>query len=189
MLKVKALVLLLVVAATTAACGGARAQAIEDRPTLAVPPVPPRTIEPQLAAEPPVLEPVPDISPVPVPSPKPRNTAPKGESKPDPKPETPPETATAAAPTTNPPPVEPLRTPTTPSGPEAMSQIRESLDRTDNLLSRVDYQKLTADRRATYDAAKGFKLQAEDALKKDDLNQARTFALRAENIAKQLESR
>ena len=70
-----------------------------------------------------------------------------------------------------------------------MRQIQESLARTDNVLSRVDYQKLTPDSKATYDAAKSFKQQAEDALKKDDINQARAFALRAENIAKKLEPR
>jgi outer membrane biosynthesis protein TonB len=188
MQKVKVLVLLLLTAAT-AACAGARAQVIEDQPTLVVPPVPPRTIEPQPPTEPPAIEPVPDLSPSPAPAPKPKATAPRtNDSKPEPKPEAQPE-ATAAAGTTSPPPVEPLRSPTTPSGPEAMRQIQESLARTDNVLSRVDYQKLTPDSKATYDAAKGFKQQAEEALKKDDINQARAFALRAENIAKKLEPR
>jgi outer membrane biosynthesis protein TonB len=189
MQKVKTLVLLLLMAAT-AACGGTRAQVIEDQPTLAVPPVPPRTIEPQPATEPTVIPPVPDLSPTPAPPPKTRAAAPKTNdtTKPEPKPEAPPEAAAAAG-TSSPPPVEPLRTPTTPSGPEAMRQIQESLLRTDNVLSRVDYQKLTPDSRATYDAAKNFKLQAEEALKKDDINQARAFAQRAENIARKLEPR
>jgi hypothetical protein len=187
MQDVKALVLLLMVAAT-AACGSARAQVIEDQPTLVVPPVPPRTIDPLPATEPPAIEPVPELSSSPAPSPKPKAAAPRNEAKPDPKPEVPPDT-NASSGTTSPPPVEPLRTPTTPSGPEAMRQIKESLARTDNVLSRVDYQKLTPDSRATYEAAKSFMLQADEALKKDDINQARAFALRAENIAKKLESR
>jgi hypothetical protein len=188
MQKVKALVLLLLMAAT-AACGGTRAQIIEDQPTLVVPPVPPRTIEPQPATEPAVIPPVPDLSPTPAPPPKTRAAAPKtNDTKPEPKPEAAPEAAASVG-AASPPPVEPLRTPTTPSGPEAMRQIQESLLRTDNVLSRVDYQKLTPDSRATYDAAKGFKQQAEEALKKDDINQARAFALRAENIAKKLEPR
>lgn len=186
MQKMKTLVLLLM-AVATAACGAARAQVVEDQPTLVVPPVPPRTIEPPPAVEPPIIEPVQDLSPPPTAPLKPKSPAARSEAKPEPKPETPPETTTAAA--TNPPPVEPLRTPTTPSGPEAARQVREALARTESVLSRVDYQKLTADRRATYDAAKGYMQQADEALKKEDITQARMFALRAENVAKQLESR
>lgn len=188
MQNVKALVLLLLIT-STAACAGNRVPIIEDQPTLVVPPVPPRTIEAQPATEPPVIDPVPELLPPP-PAPKPKANVPRNstESKPEPKPEIPPETTTAAS-ASNPPPVEPLRTQTTPSGPEAMRQIQESLARTDNVLSRVDYQKLTPDSKATYQAAKDFKQQAEEALKKDDINQARAFALRAENIAKKLEPR
>jgi len=184
----KQLVLLLILAVCAAACTAGRAQDIEEAPTLVVPPVPPRAIEPAASTEPmPVLPVVDNIAP-PAPAPtKPRNTAQKTEAKPEPKPETPPETANATVP--NPPPVEPLRTPTTPSGPEAEKQIRDVLNTADVMLGRVDYQKLTADRRATYDSAKNFMQQAEGALKKEDLTQARLFANRALNIAKVLEGR
>ena len=182
----KSLVLLLTLA-VSAACSSGRAQVIEDRPTLVVPPVPPRTIEPPLLVEPPPADP--PVEPVPAtttPPNKPKPT-PRNESKPEPKPETPPETTNATVP--NPPPVLPLRTPTTPSGPEATRQVREVLARAEYVLDKVDYQKLTPDRRATYDSAKSFMTQADEALKKEDLTLARSFADRAENIAKQLESR
>jgi outer membrane biosynthesis protein TonB len=183
----KRLVLLLTVAGC-AACASGRAQVIEDHPTLAVPPVPARTIEVQPQAEPPVAEPV--VEPVPAlpPAPKPRPNRPtNSEPKPDPKPEQPVETANATVP--NPPPVSALRTPSTPSGPEATRQIQESLQRTDNILSRINYQRLSDDKRANYDNAKAWMEQAKEAIKKDDLRQAQSLAERAENIAKQLETR
>jgi hypothetical protein len=84
----------------------------------------------------------------------------------------------------------PLRTPTTPSGPEAVKQIREIIDRTSQVLStKVDYQKLSKDRKANYDTAKNYLNQAEEWLKKEDLTQARLYAKRAEEIAQLLEGR
>jgi outer membrane biosynthesis protein TonB len=187
----KRLVLLLLTIGLSA-CASGRAQVIEDRPTLAVPPVPPRTIEAQPPVEPPAAEPI--VEPVPPlpPAPKPRpnrsasnsNTT---EPKPDPKPEQTGEAANAAAP--NSPPVAALRTPSTPSGPEATRQVKEALQRTNGILSKVDYQKLSTEKRENYDMAKAWMQQADDAIKKDDLRLALSFAERAENIAKQLESR
>ena len=134
--------------------------------------------------------PAPPATPAPAPASKPKPTT-RENNKPEPKPETPPETtnATGAATTNPPPPVAPLRTPTTPVGPEATRQIREMLARAQSILNNVDYQKLTPDRRATYDSAKSYITQSEDAMKKDDLMVARSFAERAEIIAKQLEGR
>ncbi|HEY7502278.1 MAG TPA: hypothetical protein VH740_27405 [Vicinamibacterales bacterium] len=185
---VKRLVLLLM-AAGLAACATGGAQVIEERPTLAVPPVPPRTIEAQPQVEPPVAEPIVEpVAPLP-PAPKPRPNRPPAtsEPKPDPKPEQPVETVNATVP--NPPPVAALRTPSTPSGPEATRQIKETLARAEGILSRVDYQRLSADKRANYDNAKAWMLQADEAIKKDDLRLAANLAERAENIAKLLEPR
>jgi outer membrane biosynthesis protein TonB len=173
--------------AVSAACSSGRAQVIEDKPTLVVPPVPARNIEPPPPVEPPPVDPPEDPTPAVDPPPSKPKSAPRNETKPESKPENPPEATSAAAP--NPPPVAPLRTPTTPSGPEAARQVRESLARTDSILSRVDYQKLTGDRRANYDQAKSFMSQADEALKKEDVTLARSFADRAENIAKMLEAR
>jgi outer membrane biosynthesis protein TonB len=183
MQRVTPLVLLLMLAAGAGACAGKRSQVIEDAPTLIVPPVPPRTIEPR-PTEPPPIEPVLDLPPAPTVPAKPK-PAPRNDAKPEPKPEPAPESTTTTAPA-NPPPVAPLRTATTPSGPEAAKLIHLSLSNTDSILSRVDYQKLSTDRRATYDSAKRFKQQGDEALKKEDLTNAQRYAERAESIARQL---
>lgn len=184
----KSLVLLLLLAGA-AACSTGRAQAIEDKPTLVVPPVPPRSINPAPVIEPPPVAPEPAPMLPPPPAPAKSRPAARNETKPEPKPEAPPEAGNSTLLPNPPPPVAPLRTATTPTGPEAAKQVREILGRAENVLSRVDYQKLTADRRATYDSAKSFIEQAEAALKKEDLTLARSFADRAQNIAKQLEAR
>ena len=173
-----------------AGCSSRGPRVIEEHPPLVVPPVPARTIEPPPVTLPPPIEPPVDPPPPPAAASKPKPTT-RENNKPEPKPETPPETAsvTGAATTNPPPPVAPLRTPTTPVGPEATRQIREMLARAQSILNNVDYQKLTPDRRATYDSAKSYITQSEDAMKKDDLMVARSFAERAEIIAKQLEGR
>jgi hypothetical protein len=182
---VKLLVLLLMAALTASACASGRAQVVEDKPTLVVPPVPPRTIEPQPAIQPITVEPPAEATPPPTTATKPK-PAPKNNTEPktDSKPESPPETTTASA--TNPPPVGALRSPTTPSGPDAVRQIREALQRAEAILGRVNYQKLGEDRRANYNSAKNFILQAEEKIKQEDLTLALNFAQRAETTAKAL---
>jgi hypothetical protein len=190
------LLMVLGVGVCTVGCtSSGRTQVLEDEPTLVVPPVPPRSIEAQPVTPPPVEEPV--VEPAAAASTgtaKPTRagtTSRAAESKPDPKPEGPPDPAsTGSTPNPNPPPVMPLRTPTTPSGPEAVKQIREIIDRTSQVLStKVDYQKLSKDRKANYDTAKNYLNQAEEWLKKEDLTQARLYAKRAEEIAQLLEGR
>jgi hypothetical protein len=178
----------LVIASTVASgCASSRAQVLEDQPTLAVPPVPPRTIEPPAIVEPPPVEPLPEVALPPAatakPSPRPGNRT--NDNRPESKPEPP---AEATPPATSPPPVAPLRTPNTPSGPDAARQIKDMLDRASGVLKRVDYQRLSDDRKANYRAAQSFVDQGLDALKRDDLSLARSFAVRAEDIARQLES-
>jgi hypothetical protein len=183
----KSLVPLLLLAASMA-CTTGRANVIEDQPTLVVPPVPPRSIEPLPVVEPPPVEPEPTPA-APVTPPARTKPVARNDAKPEPKPE-PPDTTTSGATLPNaPPPVAPLRTPATPTGPEAIRQVRDMVNRTESVLSRVDYQKLNPDRRLAYDTAKSFIQQAEEALKKEDLTLALSFAGRAENIAKQLEAR
>jgi hypothetical protein len=166
------------------ACATGGAHVIEDKPTLAVPPVPPRTIEPQPMVELPPVAPMPESNPVAAAPPKPRPAPRNTESKPaEPKPEATPE-ATAALPT--PPPVAALRPPTAPTGADELRQIRETLQRADGILAKVDYQKLSPDRRGTYDSAKNYMRQAEEKIKQDDLLLARAYAIRAEEIAKRL---
>jgi hypothetical protein len=182
-----AILVLIVASVAVSACASSRAQVLEDQPTLAVPPVPPRSIEPPAIVEPPPVEPLPEVALPPAttakPAPRPgnRTTDNRPESKPEPPAEsTPP-------PTTNPAPVAPLRTPNTPSGPDAARQIKDMLDSAAGVLKRVDYQRLSDDRKANYRAAQSFVEQGLAALKRDDLSLARSFAVRAEDIARQLE--
>jgi hypothetical protein len=182
-----AILLLVVASGVVSGCASSRAQVLEDQPTLAVPPVPPRSIEPPAIVEPPPVEPLPEVALPPAtttkPAPRPGTRATdRPESKPEPPAEaTPP-------PATNPAPVAPLRTPNTPSGPEAARQIKDMLDRAADVLNRVDFQRLSDDRKANYRAAQSFVAQGREALKREDLSLARSFAVRAEDIARQLES-
>jgi hypothetical protein len=183
------LVLLLMVAVSGAACASGGAHALEDRPTLAVPPVPPRTIEPQPEPELPRVEPIAEANPPAATPPPRRPTTRTSDPRPaEPKPETPPETPAGTGATPVPPPVAPLRTPSAPSGPEAARQVRDTLTRAEGILSKVDYQKLSKDRRSTYDTAKNFIQQSEEKLKQEDLQLALNFALRAETIAQTLQN-
>jgi len=145
--------------------------------------VPPRAIEPAVIAEAPPVEPLPEVAPPPATTAKPtaranRTTKPEPEPKPEP---------VEAPPANTPAPVAPLRTAATPSGPEATRQIRDTLDRAKAVLNRVDFQKLSDDRKANYKAAQSYIEQGLEALKKDDLTLARSFAERADIIARQLE--
>ncbi len=181
-------ILLVVVAGAGASgCASSRAQVLEDQPTLVVPPVPPRNIEPPAIVESPPVEPLPEVALPPAttakPTPKLGNRT--ADNRPEAKPEPPVETP---APATNPAPVAPLRTPNTPSGPEAARQIKDMLDRATSVLKRIDFQRLSDDRKANYRAAQSFIDQGLEALKRDDLSLARSFAVRADDIARQLES-
>ena len=176
---------LLVLVATTvgaAACATGRAQIPEPEPTLVVPPVPPRSIDPPPVVAPPVDLPITDILPPSPPPPRANRTRPAAEAKVEPKQEPPVE---SVGPVSNPAPVAPLRTATTPTGPEAVRQIREIVDATQKMLDSVG--SLTSDdRKANYATARSLVQQSEEALKKEELTQARSFAERAQQIAKVL---
>jgi hypothetical protein len=187
--EIARLLLLLLVAVSAASCASSRAQMPEDAPTLVVPPVPPREIEPLPTTELPVVETVPNLPTTAAPPP----TRPKGpvkegarnnnNDKPDPKTDIPAETSSA---TPVPPPVPQLRTPSTPEGPEAARRARETLERASKTLYSVDFNKLSDERKSNYNAAKDYLKQAEDALKVEDFSAASAFATRAENIARQI---
>jgi outer membrane biosynthesis protein TonB len=182
--RIHTLAVLLVMGLSAAGCVTSRAQIPEQAPTLAVPPVPPRAIEPPVIVEPPVEPPPVEPAPPPVAVSKPPRRP--AADKPDPKQEPPPDSG-ATVPT--PPPVAPLRSAATPIGPEAEKQIREILENTQKALDKVDPGSLASDdRKANFEQAKAFLRQADEALKKEELTQARLFAERAQNIAKQLQS-
>ena len=177
--------LLLTGAAVGSACASGRTHVIDDRPILAVPPVPERTIEPPPPPPLPAVEPIVESNPVAASSPKPRPAPRNNESRPpDSKPDNQPEATTAAVPP--PAPVAPLRSSSTPSGPEALRQVRATIARAEGILNRVDYQKLSEDRKAAYNFAKSFIGQAEEKIKQDDFTLALSFAQRAETNAKAL---
>jgi hypothetical protein len=177
------LAVLLAIGLAGAGCATSRAQIPEQHPTLIVPPVPPRAIEPPPATEPPAA-PVPaEPPPAAPPNTRPKQRAQAEAKPPELKPD-PPIEPVAAPP--SPPAVAPLRTPTSPTGPEAARQIREILDNTQRTLDKVDVQGLSDDRKAHYLSAKAFIQQAEEALKKEELTQARGFAERAQNFARLL---
>jgi periplasmic protein TonB len=186
----KRLAIALLVAPLTAACLTGRAQTPARQPALDVPPPPPRVIEPVPAEPVTTIEPVADLPPVPSPS-RPRPQPPRDpgkEAKPEPKPEAPP--APEAAPPTNPPPPNPalqIRTPGDTS--EAARQVRDILDRASKTLNSIDYGPLNQQRKESYDTAKRFILQAEDAIKAANFVYAKFLADKADTLAKELQGR
>lgn len=191
----KKMAVVLALASLVSACVTTRAQTPATRPPLDVPPVPPRAIEPAPPLESPQPEPVADL-PAPAPATPPRPTKPretpsresqKNEPKP---PDTP---AAETTPAQNPPPaasaVPPLRTASTADGAQAERQIRDVIGRANTMLTRVDYQKLTPERRKAYDDAKRFIDASEAALKGANYEYARKLADTAETLAKELQGR
>lgn len=185
--------LLLVCAPLLGACASSTGKVKpSDRPDLAVPPPPPHVVP--ITPEP-IIEPVADVPAAPSTAPAarpPRTTRenPKpaaNEPKPEAKPETPVAETPPPPPVTPPPaPAPQLRTAES-SGAEA--GVRASIDRTKNMLSTVDYRRLSSTRRKVYDDAKRFIQQAEDALKVGNAVFAQSIAGKAEILAKDLSGR
>jgi hypothetical protein len=189
----KKLLILVVLAPLSAACGSLRAEKPLENPALSVPSPPEKTIEPA-PVEPQVPEPVPELPPAPTTPPRPRpqpretNTAANRDpaKPPDPKPTetTPPVEATPTAPA-----VPPLRTPATVDPAQNERQIRDIMTRTNGMLSRIDYRPLSNDQKKAYDDAKQFLEQAEVGLKDSNFEYARNVAEKAEKLAKALQGR
>jgi hypothetical protein len=182
-------ILLLILLVPAFACATTQAKSPADRPTLEMPPVPPRVIDaaPPEAA-PPELVGEPPAAPAPAPPPRPRNQPPPRElAKPDPKPETAPVEQTVAAPPA--PALPQLRTPGTPEGPEASRQVGDVVERARKMLASIDYKRLTAARRAEYESARLTITQSESALKSGKFDIALNLAEKAERIAKELQAR
>lgn len=179
-------------AAASGACASAQAKSPADRPTLEVPPVPPRVIESKPLSPPPPA-PVEDLPPVaPLPprtrTPPPPKEAPKPEPKPaDPAPVTEQPAPAAAAPATAP--VPQLRTPETVDGAEATRQVHDVIERAKRELENINYQRLNNERRQQYESAKLMVTKSEDALKQSDFGLARQLAEKAERLAKELQGR
>jgi outer membrane biosynthesis protein TonB len=187
----KKLALLLLTGSIVAGCASAQAKSPADRPTLEVPPVPPRVIEPK-PVEPPPPEPQEELPPVAQLPPRQRPApAAREAAKPEPKPSEPvPAPDQAAQPAASAaPPVPQLRTPATADGAEATRQISEVIDRAKKSLASIDYRRLSQERRQQYDSAKLMVTNSENALKKADFEFARSLADKADRLAKELQVR
>lgn len=171
-----------------------RAEAPIERPTLEVPPVPPRVIDP--APPPPpvaLIEPVQELPPPtidPRPAKKsPRDTGQRETQKPDAKPDTPAAADPAAAPPQNSQPAPELRTPAVGDTNAARRRIQDSLTRAQNVLKGIDYQKLTEPRRNAYEQAKHMLRRAEEELEKGNYELAQKMAETAEKLVNELQGR
>ena len=190
MKKLAGLLIGVALGAASAACVTTRAQAPSAaRPPLEVPPVPPRVIEPAPTPPAPHVEPVGDLPAAPPATqskPRPPRDTQKPESKPPETPpaEPPPATQPAAPPAT----VPPLSLASTADPAQIERQIRDILFRANNLLGRVDYRKLSPERRKAYDQAKQFAAGAEAAIKEANYQYALELADKAETMAKGLQS-
>ena len=191
------LVLVPLVAAGMGACASAP-KSSSSEPALVIPLPPPHVVP--INTEP-VLEPVGEIpganAPVSAPAnrtgrgnreaaPRPQGTDNRPEAKPD----------ASAAPTSEPP---PTAAPAPPSGPLPQlrttessgteATVRATLDRARQMLSGVDYRRLTDIRKKAYDDAKKFADQADEALKQGNVVFAQGVAGKAETLAKELAGR
>ena len=161
-------------------CARARAETVPDGPPLATPQPPSRVFAP-IEEEPLVSSPVaeaPAATPPRVPP-----TTPPARRTPTPEPEKPAPTP-APAPSVEAP--RELRAASAPADPEAERRITELLRDAARDLSRVDYRGLTRGGREQYDQAKGFREEAEKALKERNFIYAQTAADKAAKLAAEL---
>ena len=177
---------LAIVLLAVSGCIRTQARTSPELPPLDVPAPPPRQIETPVVEAPPLV-PLADeparITPVRPATPPPRPDPARAESA---KPET--AAADAAKPVEEPPRAAPVELKTMPAdkASDFERSIRAQISGAIARLNRVDYQQLSADRKATYNQAKSFVSQAEEALKVKNLPFASTVADKAVTLATQL---
>jgi hypothetical protein len=175
-----------------AACAKAdAAQLVPDGPPLAMSAPPPRVITPTEASEAPPSPPNPEPPAVTAGG---APTTRPATGKPQPKPAaTPAEAAvTVATPPPPPPAAPPLEVRAVPSAAAAAEdrKVREVMGRAWNdLMNRVNYQRLSEEGKKQYDQAKRFHEQADDALKEKNFILAMTLADKAAQLAAELAGR
>lgn len=182
------LVLLVGAVMPITACATIKAKVPTERPALEVPVPPGKVIEPPPRQEPAAPEPVGD-QPATAPA-NPRPNRPPAAREPvrsDPKPPETPVVETAPPPAT--PPAPQLRTPGTPDSAEAARQVRDILDRATKTLNSIVKRLTTKARLEQYNQARLLLTQSEDALKASNFDNARKLAVKAEDIAKELQGR
>ena len=174
---------------TSAACHRAHAKTLPESPSLEVPAVPPREVEP-IEVE----------TPQPVPLPEEPARTPSPRLRPQAREQTPrAEQPKTEPPKTEQPPVEPTKPDEEPAKPPALLQttppntegdlergIRAALTRAQTDLNRIDAARLNADARGQYETAKSFIRQAEQAVRAKNLSFAKIVADKAAALAAQL---
>ena len=185
MQTIRALIVIVLAAATGAACTTARAAVPVERPALDVPPVPPRMVEPVPLPQPLRPDRVGDLPAAPAGKASAKPSTPT--AKPDPKAETPPADPPATPET--PPAVPPLRTPGTRDAQEATRLILEISARAQEIVDKTDAGSLSRERRAQFEHTKLLISQAADAIKAANFEFARNLAEKAERLAKELQGR
>jgi hypothetical protein len=180
------------------ACASASGQAKPADTGLVIPLPPPHVVP--ITPEP-VVEPVSEIPGAAVPtSTNPATRPGRGnrdtssrstgsDTKPDSKPGTDVPPATEPAPATPPAPTGPPPQLRTAESPGTEGTVRAQIDRTRQMLSTVDYRRLTNIRKKAYDDAKKFADQADEALKQGNVVFAVGVAGKAETLAKELAGR
>ena len=184
----KTFLALSVLAGATSACASAVARTPPERPALEVPAPPTKVVEPPPRPEP-MPDPVPDLPPAQPTNSRPSRPPVREAPRTEPKPEATTATTEAAPPPAPVTPAPQLRLPNTPDASEAAKQVQTLIERAGKSLDSVNTKGFTKGRRAVYDSARGLLLQAQEALKKSDFEQARKLAEKVELTAKELGGR
>jgi hypothetical protein len=170
----------------SAACATATAKAPPERPALDVPAPPAKTVEPMPKPESPP-DPVPELPPERPTNARPPRAANREAARTDPKPD--PATTTETVPAPPPPAVAPapqLRQPGAAEPSEAAKQVQTLIEHASRSLDSVNTKGFSKARRAVYDNAKGILVQAQEAWKKSDFDNARKLAAKVEDTAREL---
>jgi hypothetical protein len=188
-MKIISLVVLVGAAMPIAACATIKAKAPTERPALEVPAPPGKVVEPLPRQEPAMPEPVGDLPAAAPANPRPNKPPVREAARSDPKPPETPVVETAPPPAAPAAPAPQLRTPGTPDSAEAAKQVRDILDRATKTLNSIDVKRFSKARREQYNQARLLLTQSEDALKASNFDNARKLAVKAEDIAKELQGR
>src|SRR5262245_44479879 len=181
--------LVILAVAASSACATAKAKTAPERPTLDVPAPPAKVIE---------TTPMPDTTPEPVPElpaekpANPRTSKPTTTREParDTKPEAPPTTAEAPPAPVAPVPTAPqLRPGGTPDPSEAAKQTQITIERARQALNSLNSKQFSKARLAVYESAKQLLVQADEAFKKSDFENAKKLAEKVESTARELQGR
>jgi hypothetical protein len=180
------------------ACLTTRAATPIERPALEVPPVPPRVVEAAPAPDLGGLEPIADLPPerpaTPTAKPRPgnRDTAANRDPQKTEKPPEPAPPAVEPAVAVSPQPAVPpplIRTPATADAAAAERQIRDTINRAQGSLKKVNFQGLTKELQKAYNDVKDFIERAEAAIKASNFELAKGLASNAEKLASELPGR